>query len=146
MSNLRNTGKRLARDSKRAEAYCEEIWKQVRAGPVKKLGPDILSNGKSWFITHYLVTHNGKNCIVFNCSYQFCGLNLNDVLLPGPTLGASLLGVLMCFRQHIVAISSDIQNMFHQVRLLPEDPPGVYGLQVLPFCTVCFPCCVTFAL
>ncbi|KAK7880770.1 hypothetical protein WMY93_032583 [Mugilogobius chulae] len=40
--------------------------------------------------------------------------SLNDNLLPGPTLGASLLGVLLRFREHPVAISSDVKGMFHQ--------------------------------
>ena len=92
---------------------------------------------------------------------MYKGLNLNDALLPGPTLGPSLLGVLLRFRQHSVAISGDIKAMFHQVRLLPEDrpllrfvwrdlkkdmPPDIYEWQVLPFGTTCSPCCATFAL
>nr|XP_061832460.1 uncharacterized protein LOC133616862 [Nerophis lumbriciformis] len=82
-------------------------------------------------------------------------------LLPGPTLGPSLIGVLLRFRQHAVAISGDIRAMFHQVRLLPEDQPllrfvwrnlqrqkqpDVYQWQVLPFGTTSSPCCATFAL
>lgn len=96
----------------------------------------------------------------FNCSYQFQGLNLNDSLLPGHILGASLLGVLR-FREHAVGISGDIKAMFHQVRLLPEDRPflrfvwcdmkreehlDVFEWQVLPFGTRCSPCCAIFAL
>lgn len=161
MPSLRSTWKRLARDPQLAEAYCEKICKLVRAGPVKKLGPDLPAEGESWFIPHHLVQHNEKNRIVFNCSYQFRGLNLNESLLPGPTLGASLLGVSLRFRQSTVAISGDIRSMFHQVRLLPQDrpllkfvwrdmrrddPPDVYEWQVLPFGTTCSPCCAMFAL
>ncbi|KAJ8356221.1 hypothetical protein SKAU_G00190150 [Synaphobranchus kaupii] len=86
---------------------------------------------------------------------------MNDRLLPGPSLGLSLLGVLLRFRQHQVAVSGDICSMFHQVRLLPEDrsllrfiwrdlscedPPDVYEWQVLPFGTMSSPCCTIFAL
>lgn len=96
----------------------------------------------------------------FNCSYQFQGLNLNESLLPGPTLGGSLLGVLLRFREHAVGISVDIKGMFHQVCLLPEDrpllqfvwrdmkreeSPDVFEWQVLPFGTTCSQCCATFA-
>lgn len=88
-------------------------------------------------------------------------MNLNELLLAGPTLSSSLIGVLLRFREHAVAVSSDIKGMFHQVRLLPEDrpllrflwrnlkteePPSIYIWQVLPFGTTCSPCCVTFAL
>lgn len=70
-----------------------------------------------------MVTHNNKNRIVFNCFYLYRGLNPNEWLLPGPTLGPSLLGVLLRLREHSVAISGDVKAMFHQVRLLPEDRP-----------------------
>jgi len=72
---------------------------------------------ESWFIPHHMVQYNGKKRIMFNCSFQFRGLNLNQYLLPGPSLGASLLGVLLRFREHVVAISGDIKGMFHQVHL-----------------------------
>lgn len=47
------------------------------------------------------------------------------MLLPGPALGSSLLGVLLRFLEHAVAFSSDIKGMFHQISLLPEDKPLV---------------------
>lgn len=57
----------------------------------------------------------------FNCSFSYQGLNLNESLLPGPTLSPSIVGVLLRVREHSVAISGDIKGMFHQVCLLPED-------------------------
>lgn len=81
---------------------------------------------------------------------------MNDQLLPGPTLGPSLIGVLLRFPQHTVAISGDIKGMFHQIHLLPRDKyvlcfpwrnmcreaePEIYEWQVLPFGTTCSPCC-----
>ncbi len=59
--------------------------------------------------------------LVFNCSFRYQGLSLNDQLLTGPALGPSLLGVLLRFRHNHVAESADIHGMFHQVCLLPED-------------------------
>ncbi|KAM4526302.1 uncharacterized protein V3H82_000718 [Fundulus diaphanus] len=162
MFNLRSNEKRLSKNPMMANTYQEEIRKLVQAGSVAKLDPqDTTSDGESWLIPHHMVSHNHKNRLVFNCSHQYQGLNLNDFLLPGPTLSASLLGVLIRFREHAVAISSDIKGMFHQVRLLPEDrpllrflwrdqakdrPPDIYEWQVLPFGTTCSPCCATYAL
>lgn len=109
-----------------------------------------------------MVSHNPKNSVVFNCSFSYKGENLNDLLLSGPNLGSTLLGVLLRFREHSVAISSDIEGIFHQVRLLPKDQPlllflwrhlernkqpSIYEWQVLPFGTTwCSPCCATYAL
>ena len=37
------------------------------------------------------MSHSGKDEIAFDCSYQYQGQNLNELLLLGPTLEASLL-------------------------------------------------------
>lgn len=51
--------------------------------------------------------------VVFDSSAQFDGVSLNDVLLSGPDLNNSLLGVLIRFRKDPIAITADIQQMFH---------------------------------
>ncbi|KAL0151955.1 hypothetical protein M9458_052762 [Cirrhinus mrigala] len=162
LSQLRATEKRLAKNPQQAAAYTTEIVKLEQAGYVNKLPQDAVTDTScSWYIPHHMVQHNGKNRIVFNCSFKYQGQNLNELLLPGPVLGPSLLAVLLRFREHSVAVSSDIKGMFHQVRLLPEDKPllrflwrdlnvqelpRVYEWQVLPFGTTCSPCCAVFAL
>ncbi|XP_033121322.1 uncharacterized protein LOC117120392 [Anneissia japonica] len=89
------------------------------------------------------------------------GQNLNKHLLAGPNLGSSLLGVILRFRQHEVAISGDIKAMFHQVRVKPGDQslfrfiwrncdetqsPTIYQWLSLLFGSTCSPCCVTYPL
>ena len=116
---------------------------------------------ESWSLPHHLVCHNGKARVVFNCSFDYRQDSLNNKPLPGLTLSAPLLGVLLRFREHAVAISGDIRGMFHQVRILPEDQtllrflwrdgerersPDVYEWRVLLFGTTCSPCCATYAL
>jgi hypothetical protein len=39
--------------------------------------------------------------------------SLNNVLLTGPDLSNSLLGVLLRFRREMIAVTADIQHMFH---------------------------------
>ncbi|XP_030609039.1 uncharacterized protein LOC115796760 [Archocentrus centrarchus] len=162
MPRLRSLEKRLLQDPTSAAAYEAEIAKLEAAGTVAKVvRPDISSSGESWYIPHHLVQHNGKNRVVFDCSFRYKGLSLNEYLLPGPALSPSLLGVLLRFREHCVGVSGDIKGMFHQVWLLPEDrpllrflwrnmrrenPPEVYEWRVLPFGTTCSPCCATYAL
>lgn len=55
----------------------------------------------------------GQIRVVFDSSAKHSGVSLNDVLLTGPDLNNSLLGVLMRFRKERVAIVADIQQMFH---------------------------------
>ncbi|XP_039268857.2 uncharacterized protein LOC120343903 [Styela clava] len=47
--------------------------------------------------------------------------SLNDQLLRGPDSANSLLGTLLRFRQHEIAIVADIEAMFHQVKVHPKD-------------------------
>ncbi|XP_048865547.1 uncharacterized protein LOC125739453 isoform X1 [Brienomyrus brachyistius] len=162
LAHLRSTERRLLKEPEKAASYCAEMRKLEQAGYTVKVSEQELNQtSESWYIPHHIVSHNEKNRIVYNCSFTYQGNNLNDLLLPGPTLTSSLLGVLLRFREHSVAFSSDIKGMFHQVRLLPEDkpllrflwrdlqkelPPNIYEWQVLPFGTTCSPCCATFAL
>ena len=58
---------------------------------------------------------------MFDCSAKYHGKSLNDELLQGPDLTNSLFGVLTRFRQDPVAFMSDVEAMFHQVCVNPED-------------------------
>ncbi|XP_068213685.1 uncharacterized protein [Palaemon carinicauda] len=50
---------------------------------------------------------------VFDSSAKCNGVLLNSVLLTGPNLTNDLLGVLKHFRKEMVAVTADIQHMFH---------------------------------
>lgn len=164
MSLLWGTERCLAKDPEMAEVHHAEIQKLLDAGYVTivKDTEDSQYEAESWYLLHHVIKQvSGKHRLVLNCSFTFRGQCLNDSLLPGPTLGPSLLGVLLRFRQHSVAISGDIRAMFHQVRLLPQDrpllhfiwrnlererDPTTYEWQVLPFGATCSPCCAIYAL
>ncbi len=49
------------------------------------------------------------------------GTALNETLLTGPDLINSLVGVICCFRREAVAVICDIERMFHQFSVSPED-------------------------
>ena len=51
--------------------------------------------------------------MVFDSSAQYNGISLNSVLLTGPDLNNSLMGVLVRFRKERVAVTADIQQMFY---------------------------------
>ena len=79
--------------------------------------------GKTWYLPHHAVQHPakpGKVCVVFDCFTKYHGKSLNDELLQGLDLTNSLVGVLITFRQDPVAFMSDVEAMFHEVRVNPR--------------------------
>ena len=80
--------------------------------------------GIHWYLPHHPVFNPqkpGKIRVVFDCSAKCHGTSLNDQLLQGPDLTNSLVGVLSRFREERIALMSDIEAMFHQVRVRPSD-------------------------
>ena len=105
LGHLRGTKKWLCQDPMQAQSYSKEIKKLLDAGYVDKLTPAaVQASDSAWYIPHHMVHHNGKDRIVFNCSFTHQGESLNEHLLPGPTLGSSLLGVLLRFREYPIAV------------------------------------------
>ena len=58
---------------------------------------------------------------MFDCKSKYGGTSLNDQVLQAPDLTNKLVGVLLRFREGPVAMMADIEGMFHQVRVTPED-------------------------
>ena len=63
-----------------------------------------------------------KLCVVFDASAKSStGLSLNDLLLVGPTVHSSLVDVLIRFRMHRVALTTDVSRMYRAVLLTESD-------------------------
>lgn len=59
---------------------------------------------------------------VFDASAKSAtGVSLNDTLLVGPTVHSSLIDVLLRFRFHRVALTTDVSKMYRAVELTPSD-------------------------
>ncbi|XP_063761823.1 uncharacterized protein LOC134879300 [Eleginops maclovinus] len=75
-----------------------------------------LREEECWYLPSFAVYHPQKPDqirVVFDSSAQQSGISLNNVLLTGPDLNNTLLGVLMRFRKDKVAVMADIQQMFY---------------------------------
>ncbi|XP_067282638.1 uncharacterized protein [Pseudorasbora parva] len=93
-----------------------EFMQRILDNNHAELAPPLLDGQESWYLPSFGVYHPKKPDqirVVFDSSAQFDGVSLNDVLLSGPDLNNSLLGVLIRFRKDPVAITADIQQMFH---------------------------------
>lgn len=158
--------KRFLRDKKYHADYTDCMESMIEAGYAQIIPDDKLTenNNKTWYIPHSGVRHPRKPekiRVVYDCSAKYQGISLNDILLTGPDLTNTLVGVLLRFRQDEVAVMADIAKMFHQVRV-PEDdsdylrffwwpqgdvskPMQKYKMTVYPFGTVCSPSTVNYA-
>ena len=119
--------KRLEKNPRLLDEYKAFVEEIIAKGYARKVPPHQRESGyqgKTWFIPRHGVYHPhkpGKIRVVFNCSAKYQGKCFNDLLLKGPDLTNSLLGVLTSFRQDHVTVMADIEAMFHQVRVPDPD-------------------------
>lgn len=163
---LRHLKRRLERDNELHKKYRSVIDGYLAKGHAHKLTREESQqlNNKTWYLPHHPVVNPnkpGKLRVVFDAAAKFRGTSLNDQLLQGPDYINNLAGVLMRFRQEEVALIADIEQMFHQVRVPPEDrnalrflwwsgslndEPEEYQMQVHIFGATSSPCCSNKAL
>lgn len=116
---------KMEKDPKYKADYVTFVEEMVKSGYASPVPDEQLqaSPGKVWYIPHHGVYNPnkpGKIRVVYDCSASFMGVSLNDELLQGPNLTNSLIGVLIRFRLHYVAFQADIEKMFFQVVVPPE--------------------------
>lgn len=81
-----------------------------------EVAPELDRDEECWYLPLFGVYHPKKPEKirgVFDSSAMYRGVSLNQVLLKGPDLNNSLLGVLLRFRQESIAITADIEQMFY---------------------------------
>ena len=130
LKRLEATERSLKRNPDLASAYQETIQTYIRHGHARKLTPKEASQQRErrWFLPHHAVTNPnkpGKVRIVFDAAAKFQGTSLNDKLLTGPDLLKDLPGVLLRFREEPIALTADIEKMYHQDRVSEEDQPAL---------------------
>ena len=84
---------------------------------------NVKSDKPCWYLPHFGIYHPKKPDkirVVFDSAAECNGISLNKLLLPGPDLTNSLLGVLIRFRQDPVAIVANIEQMFHSFKVKKE--------------------------
>ena len=80
----------------------------------------VAENGKCWYLPHHGVYNQnkpGKIRVVFDLSAEFQGASINKSLLPGPDLANQIIAILLRFREEPVAVTGDIEAMYHQVKI-----------------------------
>lgn len=116
--------RRFKKDEQYHKDYSAFMTDIIARGDVEKVPDGEINNQPAWYIPHHGVYHPqkpGKIRVVFDCSARFKGTSLNEHLLTGPDLTNTLIGVLCRFRKGQVAIMCDVERMFHQFHVAPED-------------------------
>jgi hypothetical protein len=126
LNRLYSLERKLEKDSHLAGAYNDKINEYLDKGYAREISNEELKvqNPRRWYLPHFPVFNvnkPGKLRIVFDAASKCQGISLNDTLLSGPDLLASLMGCLVRFREGPVAVSADIREMFLRVKIKPED-------------------------
>ena len=116
---------RLARSPKLLKMYDTIIKEQEARGFIEKVNHNDEQTSVH-YIPHHPVRKESSTTpirIVFDCSCRqsLDSPSLNDCLHPGPPSLNDLCGILIRFRQHNFAFSSDIEKAFLHVHLDVED-------------------------
>ena len=106
------------------EKYEETLEKDLQNGYVVKSDPCTDNTLSVSYLPHHPVSNEnkpGKIWRVTNASSIFQGQSLNSNLSKGPDLLSNLVGIILRFQESHIAISSDIEQMFMQVKVAPSD-------------------------
>ena len=112
LSSLRRTLERKPKMKEQFVAFMQKVFDNNYAEPA----PPLMKGNECWYLPTFGVYHPRKPDqirVVFDSSAQYNGISLNSVLLTGPDLNNSLMGVLVRFRKERVAVTADIQQMFY---------------------------------
>ncbi|XP_071476662.1 uncharacterized protein [Diadema antillarum] len=125
LCRLESLRKKLQSNVQLHQKYSCEVAALLEKGYAEEVRyEDANARGPVWYLPHHGVLNPNKPDklrIVFDCASKCQGKALNDVVHQGPDMTNNLLGVLLRFRQEPVAVMGDIKEMFHQVRVPPDE-------------------------
>ena len=127
-AKLRSTEFRLKRlNCDYQSAYRTQMKDMETRQVSRKLTEDEIRcyEGPVHYINHHEVFKANSSStpirIVFNASASYLGHSLNDYWAKGPDFVNSLYGILLRFREHSVAVTTDISKMYNSIKLSEKD-------------------------
>ena len=123
-SHLLGTEKNLKKKAIDEREYKKTIETCVEKGYLRQVPENEAPPPEVWYLPHLIVKMSKSTTkvrTVFDCSAKCKGISLNDVIHAGPKLQRELFDVLICFRCNPVALVCDIQEMYLQIAIEPED-------------------------
>jgi len=122
VSRLKWQKKKIMNNDEHRIHYTEFVEKLLAKGYAYKVPRNQLYSSQVWYLPHHGVYHpqEKKLRVVFDCSARYNRVYSNDMLLQGPDLAKSLVGTLLRFREGHVAFTADIEAMYHQIKVPPN--------------------------
>ena len=124
IAQMKSTEKRLNRlGPVYTNLYNDQICDMINRNVAKKLKlSDITSHtGPIHYIHHHEIMKPESDStpirIVFNSSFNYKGHRLNDYWAKGPDMLNELIGILIRFRQGLIAVVGDLSKMYNSVAL-----------------------------
>ncbi|XP_055522862.1 uncharacterized protein LOC129717042 [Wyeomyia smithii] len=118
---------RLEREAEMKEEYHRFMREYISLGHMRLLGMNQHPYGNFYLPHHPVVKESStttKVRVVFDGSAKSTsGVSLNEALLTGPVVQDDLLSIVLQFRKFPVALVADIEKMYRQVLIHPEDTP-----------------------
>ena len=133
---LKSTCKTLERKPVMKQHYVEFMAKILKNGHAEPVSlKDLASTKPCWYLPHFGAYHPqkpGKICVVFDSASEVSRISLSKLLLSGPDLTNSLLGVLLRFRRGSTAIPSGFYSVHGRHRTDVSFVSGKGRTQRLP--------------
>ena len=122
---LQQLKKHFQRNPTFAEQYRTVMSDYISNGYAVKLSDEAAArtSNHAWYLPHHGVVNPNKSKVrvVYDAAAEYGGMSLNKELLQGPQLNNLLVGVMIWFTHEEVAVTSDIESMFHRVAGREED-------------------------
>ncbi|XP_063636132.1 uncharacterized protein LOC134806742 [Cydia splendana] len=121
LKRLHTLERKLDRDANLKQQYNERVNNLLTSSYAERAATP--PSGRTWYLPHFAVCNPEKPKIrlVHDAAATSHGRSLNDMLHTGPDFLQSLPGVIMKFRQHSIAVSADLKEMFMQIKIREED-------------------------
>ncbi|XP_062703569.1 uncharacterized protein LOC134286024 [Aedes albopictus] len=125
---LQGTERRLARDSSLREQYVAFMAEYLDLGHMRLIDEASETSIKRCYLPHHPVVKEASTTtkvrVVFDASCKTAtGVSLNDVLLVGPVVQEDLRAIILRCRTKQIMLVSDVEKMFRQIIVRPEDRP-----------------------
>ncbi|XP_043258500.1 uncharacterized protein LOC122400851 [Colletes gigas] len=117
--------RKLQLNTELREKYVDFLEEYQRLGHMTEV-TNVAAKNSGCYLPHHAVVKDSsltmKVRVVFDASAKTnTGISLNDTLMVGPTIQEDIFALITRFRSHVYVLTADVEKMFRQIRLHPDD-------------------------